>query len=596
MMSHSPAAAEVVTTGGFLLVLAVVVPLGGALLAFAAGGRHLERVALVTLPVGLAIAVAIAFAIASTGAPLVYLLGGWTPPLGVALRADGLSAVMLAIAAVVICAIGIFARPDFRTPAGSVEARAPFAFWILLLAIWGALNTVFLGGDLFTLYVALELLTFAAVPLVCLDGRPETLQAALRYLLFALLGSVLYLVGTVLLYGAYGTLDIVLLSRRVDAEPATLVAAAMMTVGLLAKTALFPLHLWLPPAHAGAPAAGSAVLSALVVKGSFFIVVRLWFDVMPGVPGFAATQLLAALGAAAILFGSVVALRQERLKLLIAYSTLAQIGYLFLMFPLAFDSASAQLHSGGALSGGLLQAISHSTAKAAMFMSAGVIYAALGHDRIASLGGIGRTLPMSVLAFALGGVALIGVPPGGAYLAKELLLRSAVETEQWWWGLVIQAGGIFTSAYLVLVLVHALAPADKPVTLRAHVPWYQEVAALLLALCSLLLGLVHWEAYLPVPQGTRATSFSVLEALLSALWPVLGGCVLAILLGRWSDWTLRIPLRGLTEVIVGQIRRSALTLGEAIERADVVLRQWLAAGLSLLALAIVLGAAMLVGR
>jgi multicomponent Na+:H+ antiporter subunit D len=115
------------------------------------------------------------------------------------------------------------------------------------------LNTVFLGGDLFTLYVAMELLTFAAVPLVCLDGRGATLQAALRYLLFALLGSVLYLVGTALLYGTYGTLDIVLLSDRVHAGSATLVAAALMTVGLLAKTALFPLYLWLPPAHAGAP-------------------------------------------------------------------------------------------------------------------------------------------------------------------------------------------------------------------------------------------------------------------------------------------------------------------------------------------------------
>ena len=280
----------------------------------------------------------------------------------------------------------MFARADFPTPAGSAEARAPFAFWILLLAIWAALNAVFLAADLFTLYVALELLTFAAVPLVCLDGRAETLQAALRYLLFALLGSVLYLAGTALLYGSYGTLDIVLLSQRVQAEPAVLVAAALMTVGLLAKTALFPLHLWLPPAHAGAPAAASAVLSALVVKGSFFIVVRLWFDVMPALPGLAAAQLLAALGAAAIVFGSVVALRQQRLKLLIAYSTFAQIGYLFLMFPLAFSAASAQLESGGALAGGLLQTISHATAKAAMFLAAGLIYAALGHDRIAGLG------------------------------------------------------------------------------------------------------------------------------------------------------------------------------------------------------------------
>src|SRR4029434_1452913 len=105
-------------------------------------------------------------------------------------------------------------------------------------------------------------LTFAAVPLVCLDGRAETLQAALRYLLFALLGSILYLVGTDPLYGSYATPYIVLLSRRVHMEPATLVAATLMTIGLLAKTALFPLHIWLPPAHAGAPAARSAALAA----------------------------------------------------------------------------------------------------------------------------------------------------------------------------------------------------------------------------------------------------------------------------------------------------------------------------------------------
>ena len=185
------------------------------------------------------------------------------------------------------------------------------------------------------LYVALELLTFGAVPVVCLDGRAETLTAALRYLLFALLGSALYLLGTALLYGGYGTLDIVLLSGLVRAEPVVWVAAALMTTGLIAKTALFPLHLWLPPAHAGAPAAGSALLSALVVKGSFILIVRLWFDALPGLLGQAAAQMLATLGAAAIVFGSVLALRQARLKLLIAYSTIAQIGYLFFLFPLA---------------------------------------------------------------------------------------------------------------------------------------------------------------------------------------------------------------------------------------------------------------------
>jgi formate hydrogenlyase subunit 3/multisubunit Na+/H+ antiporter MnhD subunit len=474
---------DATTTDGALLVLAIVLPAAGVLLSLALGGRRVERIAFVLLPSGLGVAFVILADVWRSGDRLIYIVGDWKPPLGIALRADGLSAAMMATMAIVICAVGVFAHADFGTRAGSAETRAPFAFWILLMAIWGAMNMVFLGGDLFTLYVALELLTFAAVPLVCLDGRAETL-------LFALLGSILYLVGTALLYGSYATLDIVLLSHRVHMEPATLVAATLMTVGLFAKTALFPLHLWLPPAHGGAPAAASAVLSAVVVKGSFFLVVRLWFDVMPGMLGPAGAQLFGALGAAAIVFGSVVALRQERLKLLIAYSTVAQIGYLFLMFPLAFDALSAQLQSNGALTGGMLQAISHATAKAAMFMAAGLIYAALGHDRIAELGGIARALPMTIFAFALGGVSLIGLPPSGGFLAKWLLLEAAVATGQWWWATVMLAGGLFTSGYMFIVLSRALVPAHEPLKLRIIVPRYQEAAALALAMTSLLLGLV----------------------------------------------------------------------------------------------------------
>ena len=231
------------------------------------------------------------------------------------------------------------------------------------------------------------------------------------------------------------------------------------------------------------------MLSAVVVKGSFFLIVRLWFDVMPGMLGGAGSQLFGVLGAAAIIFGSVVALQQQRLKLLIAYSTVAQIGYLFLIFPLALD-ASAQLQSSGALTGGIVQAISHATAKAAMFMAAGLIYAALGHDRIAELGGIARALPMTIFAFALGGVSLIGLPPSGGFLAKWILLEATVATGQWWWALVILAGGLFTSCYMFIVLSRAVAPSSAPLKLQTAVPKYQEAAALALALTSLLLGLI----------------------------------------------------------------------------------------------------------
>ena len=122
---------------------------------------------------------------------------------------------MMVTTALLICAIGLFARAQFGTPRGMPEGRAPMVFWILLLAIWGAMNAVFLGGDLFNLYVALELLTFAAVPLVCARWPRRDAGGRAALLLFALLGSVLYLLGAALLYGAYGTLDIVLLSTLV---------------------------------------------------------------------------------------------------------------------------------------------------------------------------------------------------------------------------------------------------------------------------------------------------------------------------------------------------------------------------------------------
>jgi len=481
---------------GYLLVFATVLPAVGVMLSLALGGRWAERVALLLMPAGLAVALAILACVWSTRRPLLYVVGAWAPPLGVSLRADGISAAMLLTTAIVMCVVVLFARADFRTArSGPREARAPLAFWTLLLGVWGALNAVFVGNDLFNLYVALELLTFGAVPLVSLDGRAETLAAALRYLLFALVGSVLYLLGAALLYGAYGTLDVVLLSGQIRADTATEVAAALMTVGLLAKTALFPLHLWLPPAHAGAPTAASAVLSALVVKASFFLIVRLWFGVMPALLVQPAAQVLAGLGASAILFGSVLAIRQDRLKLLIAYSTVAQIGYLFLMFPLVASAASAPGASIAAWTGGMLQAISHACAKAAMFMAAGLIALALGHDRVSDLAGVGRALPMTVFAFGLSGLTLMGVPPSGGFIAKWLLLTASIDRGQWWWSLVVVAGGMFTGVYVFRVLARTVTRPSERLVPCTPVARHREAVVLALAVLSVLLGLVPFGSF-----------------------------------------------------------------------------------------------------
>lgn len=494
-MLSAPPLSTLTSNGGLLLVLAVLVPFIGVLVGLLLGGRHAQRVALLTLLVGAALVAAIASALLHSASSIVYILGAWQPPLGIAFRADGLSVVMLLTVAVVMAGIAIYAGRDFATPPDVGETRTALLFWLLLLAVWGALNLVLVSADLFTLYVALELLTFAGVPLVSISGQTKTLRAALRYLLYALFGSLLYLLGTVLLYGAYGTLDMQLLAQRATPQAVTWAASALMSAGLLAKTALFPLHLWLPPAHAGAPAAASAMLSGLVIKGSWFVVVRLWVDVFHNVVTLPAAQTLAALGAGAILVGNLVALRQTRLKLLIAYSTVAQIGYLFLMFPLIIALNKAHLDSSAALTGGMLQAISHATAKAAMFMAAGLMYSSLGHDRIADLRGAGQTLPLTVLAFALGGISLVGLPPSGGFYAKWLLISAALTTGQWWWAVLLLVGGLLTSIYVFVVVVRALTPVPADWLPKTTVAYSPQIAILILALCSFLLGLA---AFLPV--------------------------------------------------------------------------------------------------
>lgn len=538
--------------GDTLLVLLLVLPVLALLLGFVLGGRAAERIAVGMLPLGLALVIAVAALVLHQGMPLEYAIGGWTPPLGVALRVDGLSAVLLLTTALVIGSVALYARADFTTPAHGSEARAPLAFWTLLLGLWAAMNAVFIGQDLFNLYVAIELLTFTAVPLVCLEGSAETFQAALRYLLFALLGSVLYLLGAALLYGAYGTLDIGQLAAAIRSvpEPAAVAAVALMTAGLLAKTALVPLHLWLPPAHAGAPAAASAVLSALVVKASFYLIFRLWIDLMPVAYTQQVAQGLATLGAAAILLGGIMAIRQARLKMLIAYSTLAQIGYLFLVFPLLVNPDTVLNAAGGvtpaAWTGGVLQLVSHAFAKASMFMGAGLIAATLGHDRISDLGGIGRLLPITLVAFALAGLSLMGLPPSGGFAAKWLLLGAALETGQWWWMLVILFGGVLTGAYLYRVLaVASFAGSDRgsssaltagntaelaagsagaagpkrPPRAARPVVRSRELIVLVLALISIGLGLVPLTSFAILGIGRVNESMTMLGALSQGALP-----------------------------------------------------------------------------
>ena len=469
-----------------LLALAVAVPLAGAVLSFLLRRRAAAvgwLFALATSAVGLALA----WQVLAFG-PQRHAVGGWGAPLGIDLQADGLSALMVAVTAVVGLGVSGYATAYFEgADAHREHERAHF--WPLWLMLWTALNALFLAADVFNAYVTLELLGLSSVALVALAATPSALTGAMRYLLVGLLGSLLYLLGVGLLYGATATLDFGQLAAAQLPVPAGAVALGLITAGLMLKTALFPFHFWLPPAHASAPAPVSALLSALVVKASFYLLVRYWLQVAPELLTPVLAALPGVLGAAAVLWGGLRALTADRLKLVVAYSTVAQIGYLFLLFPLMQGGPAGFTAWGGTA----LLVAAHATAKAAMFLSAGAFLKASAQDRVAGLDGTAQALPVTTFAFALAGVSLIGLPPSGGFVAKWMLLNAALTSGQWWWVLVLVAGSLLAAAYTFRVLTHAFTrlPEESP---HCAVPARMEWSALALALAAMLLGFVAGDA------------------------------------------------------------------------------------------------------
>jgi formate hydrogenlyase subunit 3/multisubunit Na+/H+ antiporter MnhD subunit len=456
------------------LIWLILLPLLWATLAFLLGPGRGAWTAIAGIALQLLCAVLLAGELLDTGARN-HAVGGWGAPLGIDLAADGLSAVMLILTQSVALPLALYARAYFHNDS------ATRYFWPLTGFLLAGLNALFLSGDLFNLYVTLELVGLAAVGLVAAGGGAVQVVAALRYLFATLLGSGMYLLGVALIYGAYGTVSLTSLAALLNADAPHIVwmAGGLMLVGLLLKTALFPFHYWLPPAHGGAPAPVSALLSALVVKGSFYLILRLWLGPFASLAG-AVAWLPMLLGAAAIFWGSWQAIRTPHLKMLVAWSTVAQLGYLFLIFPL--------LATTGALQAGVLQAVAHGLAKAAMFLAAGVLIKATGQDAVAGLAGVAQRLPLTLSAFGLAGVTLMGLPPSAGFLAKWLLIEAALAQGYWVIALVALIGGLLAAVYVFRVLRQAflLAPASGAI---AAVPRTLEWTAFALAIGSVLLGL-----------------------------------------------------------------------------------------------------------
>ena len=456
------------------LLAVVAAPAAGAAATALVRGRGQRGLGLAAGVATAVAAVMLAWRVGAAGEPLTVR---GTTPLGTDLvaTADGLAVAMVLAASAVGLVGALFAALESEDRPGASPA-----YWPLWLLLWTALHALFLAGDLFGLYLMLELLSITGAALVSLKGEPRALVASARYYYAELVASLTFLLGLALVWGQAGTLVLDALPAELGDSGAGRLALGVLTAGLLLKVPLVPLHFWLPPAHWLAPSAVSPILSAVVVKSAFTVLLRLWFVALPAAPTAQAALLLGVLGAAAVVWGSLNALRAPHLKLLIAHSTVAQLGLLFLLPPLVLAGA------GQGWTGGVLQAVGHALPKAALLLAAVALTAGRGSDDLAATAGAAARRPVAVFAFGLAAVSLVGLPPTVGFVAKWYLLLASLETGQWWWVPLIVVGSLLTAAYLMRVLSRALGPGD-PAQPRTVGP--VDLLALVLALGALALGL-----------------------------------------------------------------------------------------------------------
>lgn len=430
-------------SGATLMALLVLIPLVTAVLVYLVKRDWVQEVLVLTaMAVQLFVAFQLAGWVVAEG-PQLTRLGGHPLPLAIALRADGLASLMVGLTAVVCAATAVYVHgwAAMQPPARGQGMRT------LLLILCSGMTALFLADDLFNLYVTLEVATLSAVALVILSPKRVAAEAALRYLIMAMLGSIFYLLAVALVYAQTGTLAMQRLSGELPPTMVFQISLLLMTAGLGIKAALFPMHAWLPAAHSAAPSPASALLSALVAKGAVYLILRIWTGPFVGVWTPWAAQGLAAIGIAGTFYASAQALRQVSIKRVVAYSTVAQLGYLPMLMALPHPDAWL---------GAAYLAMSHGLAKAAMFLAAGNLIAVYGNDRIDRIGGAGRRMGANTLALGIAAISLIGLPPSGGFLAKWWLIHAALMSNQWWWAVALLAGSLMTAGYLLRLFSNAM--------------------------------------------------------------------------------------------------------------------------------------------
>lgn len=398
---------------------------------------------------GLALAVATVFNLAKSGT-YSYFLGGHAAPVGIEFSIDWVTVLLHLTINIISLMIVIYCVRDLSREVKPGHEGWYYTLFFLLLA---ALNTLAMAFDMFTIFVFTEIGTLTACALVAIKPKALCVEAAFKYLILSTLGSGMILLGISLVYMTTGHLNIgavaQLLPAAFELYPLNiLVALSLFIIGLGIKAALFPLHIWLPDAHSSAPTPSSALLSGLVVKLFIVVLGRLIFQMFgPGLFGqVPIPEVILLLSTFGIFAGSLMAISQTDIKRMLAYSTVAQVCYIFIGFALVSRSG---------IEGGLLHIFNHAVMKSLLFLAAGCIIYKTGIRRIGDLVGIGYRLPLTMVAFSVGALSMVGIPGFSGFISKLTLAFGALEAGKPFYLAVIVISSLLNAVYYLPIVVRA---------------------------------------------------------------------------------------------------------------------------------------------
>ena len=426
---------------------------------------------------------------------ITYAMGGWAAPYGIEYRIDLASAFV----ALIVAAIGAVTIPYARASIAREvsEDRHALFYAAFILCLTGLIG-ISVTGDVFNVFVFLEVSSLSAYSMIALGQDRRALTAAFQYLIMGSTGATFIVIGIGLMYVMTGTLNMADLAERlpmVEGNRTIPVAFTFLTVGITLKLALFPLHLWLPNAYTYAPSAVTAFMASTATKVAVYLLLRFFFTIFGAAFSFGQMRLnmvLMPLALVSILAMSLVAIYQDNIKRLLAFSSVAQIGYMVL--GISFGTVLG-------VTAGIVHLFNHALMKGALFMAMGCIMYRVGSVRIEKMSGLGKLMPWTMAAFVGGGLSLIGVPATVGFISKWYLVQAALEQGLWPVAAIVMVGSLMALVYIWKVVEVAYFGDPDPDHTIEEAPLSMLVPTWILVLASFYFGI---DANTTTDVATRA--------------------------------------------------------------------------------------------